>query len=511
MKENRGFTLMELTVAMTTSAVTLLSGYELFTALKAAGDRQSEDLAATAGIVHCLDRMREDLPHGVVRAESPDPVFIGSDLARDGGIQTPQLLGFYSLCPGYGEGWVHGLRQMCQVSYALEKTKDSVRLYRDCVLVVGAGRASSRELILEGVEQIQISFHDRINLNTTSADVLKTLPFLSQAAVDEIVSKQQLRATKFTKMEDIQTNGVFSLTDKIVLSQTGRFNSSHFGLEVKVQLRGMPSVCEYAAILEREGTNLWVLSWQQRLPRASGDPDETGNLAQVNAAIKRTDGRTLLLVISDHGFGSFRGQVHLNRWLVNSGYMRLKGSQDIEGQGLLQDVDRQNTRAYAVGFSSIYLNLTGREGNRIVERGEPSRAVLNEIGSGLQILVDPGNDNGIVHKVYLGSQNYAGGSMADKAPDLAVGFEPGYRASWQTALGGARARLIEDNKSRWSGDHIFAPDLMPGIVLSNVKLEGQVLRGINIAPTVLDSLGLVKPEFMTGRSLLPFREGERQA
>ncbi len=233
--------------------------------------------------------------------------------------------------------------------------------------------------------------------------------------------------------------------------------------------------------------------------------------ACLGEAIRRADGRTLLLTVSDHGFGSFRRQVHLNRWLVGNGFLRLKGAQDAEGRGLFQDVDWLNTRAYAVGFSSIYLNLAGREGGGVVKRNEQSRSVLDEIASKLQTLVDPDNGNRVIHRVYRGSHIYADSPLVDNAPDLVVGFEPGYRASWQTALGGAPAKLVEDNQSRWSGDHIFDPDLMPGIILSNVRLEGQVLRGIDIAPTVLSSLGLVKPGYMTGRDLLTVRREGPQA
>lgn len=159
-REYRGFTVAELIVAMTISAVTLLSGYELFVSLKTAGDRQSEDLATTAGTVHGLDRIREDLLHAVARAESREPIFIGSNPTLDDQTQTSPLLWFYSLCTGRGEGWARDLRQMCQVSYVLEKTKDSVCLYRHCIPVIGTRPASNQELILDGVEQIQVTFHN---------------------------------------------------------------------------------------------------------------------------------------------------------------------------------------------------------------------------------------------------------------------------------------------------------------------------------------------------------------
>jgi predicted AlkP superfamily phosphohydrolase/phosphomutase len=222
----------------------------------------------------------------------------------------------------------------------------------------------------------------------------------------------------------------------------------------------------------------------------------------LGEAIKRTDGRTLFMAVSDHGFGSFRRQVHLNRWLVNNGFMRLKELQDAEGRGLFQDVNWDGTQAYAVGFSSIYLNVSGREGGGIVKRDEQSRLLLDEIASKLQTLVDPRNGGRVIHAVYRSSEIYAGCPLVDQGPDLVVGFEPGYRASWQTALGGAPAVLVEDNRSRWSGDHIFDPDLMPGIILSNAKLDGQPYRGVDIAPTILGCLGLAKPGHMTGRDLL---------
>ena len=37
-----------------------------------------------------------------------------------------------------------------------------------------------------------------------------------------------------------------------------------------------------------------------------------------------------------------------------------------------------------------------------------------------------------------------------------IGYNAGYRASWQTSLGGVPATLIEDNRQLWSGDHCVA-------------------------------------------------------
>jgi type II secretory pathway component PulK len=109
----------------------------------------------------------------------------------------------------------------------------------------------------------------KINLNTVLPDVLKSLPFLSDKAIDEILSRQQLNAKKFTSLKDIETNDSFNTTDKVILLQVAKFNSNFFLLQVRIQLERMSSIHEYTAVLERDKTEVRVLSWQRKLPRRS--------------------------------------------------------------------------------------------------------------------------------------------------------------------------------------------------------------------------------------------------
>ena len=75
------------------------------------------------------------------------------------------------------------------------------------------------------------------------------------------------------------------------------------------------------------------------------------------------------MIVSDHGFHSWRKAVNLNTWLVQNGYMVLKGQQpgdkkldDLFGGGTFwENVDWRRTRAYAMGLGQIYFNLRGRE------------------------------------------------------------------------------------------------------------------------------------------------------
>lgn len=69
---------------------------------------------------------------------------------------------------------------------------------------------------------------------------------------------------------------------------------------------------------------------------------------------------TLLLAMSDHGFQPFTRVVHLNAWLRDQGFLVLKDGKRT-GHIASGDVDWSRTRAYALGFNAIYLNLAGRE------------------------------------------------------------------------------------------------------------------------------------------------------
>jgi len=96
-----------------------------------------------------------------------------------------------------------------------------------------------------------------------------------------------------------------------------------------------------------------------------------GNMDVIlGRVLEAVDDNIVLCVISDHGFGSFRRAVHMNSWLAQNGLMSLKKtSQDDEGDPLFKNVVWNKTQAYAVGFSSIYLNLKGREGREVVSPG----------------------------------------------------------------------------------------------------------------------------------------------
>ena len=173
-----------------------------------------------------------------------------------------------------------------------------------------------------------------------------------------------------------------------------------------------------------------------------------------------------LIVLSDHGFESYRRSVHLNRWLAEEGFMGLKPGAAPSDQ-LFANVNWPRTEAYALGLNGVYLNRRGREALGVVrdeEVGELKRRITEQ----LKQLKDPATGEQVVLEVYDSAAIYQGTRSGD-APDLVIGYAPGYRASWQTTLGGVPEALIEDNDRNWSGDHCIEPSAVPGVMFASFK------------------------------------------
>jgi predicted AlkP superfamily phosphohydrolase/phosphomutase len=224
--------------------------------------------------------------------------------------------------------------------------------------------------------------------------------------------------------------------------------------------------------------------------------------AVVGRALEHTDDRTLVIVLSDHGFGSFHRGVHLNTWLHDQGLLTLRdGVKPGEEAGdFFRHVDWSRTKAYALGLGGIYLNRAGREAQGIVTPDD-AETLSTRISNDLTGLVDAVRGEVAVRAVVRREQVYRGPYVGE-APDLIVHTAPGYRASWGTTLGGLPQGHFEDNVKRWSGDHIIDPALVPGVLLMNRPFRGQSARLVDLAPTILAALGVQKHAAMEGQTIL---------
>jgi predicted AlkP superfamily phosphohydrolase/phosphomutase len=212
-----------------------------------------------------------------------------------------------------------------------------------------------------------------------------------------------------------------------------------------------------------------------------------------------------LLVLSDHGFDTYRRTVHVNSWLRDHGLLELKDAGALTGEPLLKSIDWAKTKAYSIGFGSIYLNLRGREAQGIVSSGEEKQNLIAQITAGLETWVDSKYKQRVVHKIYHAEDIYKGSQTAN-APDLIIGFNAGYGASWQTALGAVPSELIEDNLRKWSGSHLFDPTLVPGVLFSNRPIKNETPSILDLTPTILHLVGFsdeeIKSQDFDGQPLI---------
>jgi predicted AlkP superfamily phosphohydrolase/phosphomutase len=196
----------------------------------------------------------------------------------------------------------------------------------------------------------------------------------------------------------------------------------------------------------------------------------------------------LLVVMSDHGFTSWRRTFHLNAWLRDHGYLVVKDPSRRHDPGYFTNVDWSRTRAYGLGLNGLYVNLAGRERDGIV-RPEAREALVEEIAAGLLAAIDPATGAPAVTSADRRERVYHLDRVSEGlAPDLIVGYTRGTRTSDESALGALTDQVFADNTSRWTGDHCMDHQAVPGILLSSRPLR-------QAAPSIDRLAGAILAEF----------------
>ncbi|MCH7960639.1 MAG: alkaline phosphatase family protein [Candidatus Hydrogenedentes bacterium] len=226
--------------------------------------------------------------------------------------------------------------------------------------------------------------------------------------------------------------------------------------------------------------------------------------AIIGKVRERLNPGDLLMIISDHGFHSFRKGFNVNTWLIRNGYLAVIGMSNPQTASnpkpFLQGYDWNRTKAYSLGLGSIFLNLQGREGQGTVSPADAD-ALIEEIRAKLLAVTDPDTGDKIFSAIYTRDE-YTGPASGD-APDLQLGYAEGYQSTKNAAKGAAPAELFEPNNDKWSGEHA-ASDVAttPGIFFANKTLTSDTPRIVDIGVTALEYLGKDVPLEMEGKGLL---------
>lgn len=213
----------------------------------------------------------------------------------------------------------------------------------------------------------------------------------------------------------------------------------------------------------------------------------------------KDDPDTVLMVISDHGFTNFRRCVNLNSWLRDEGYLVLKDGARTGGEWF-ENVDWSRTKAFSLGLTGIFVNRKGREKSGIVEEGAEYRALVAELQEKLVQVQDPLDGARAIRKVEAAWQFFDGPYRFD-APDLLVGYEGGFRNSWECATGATTEDVFSDNTKSWSGDHCVDPSIVPGVFFCSRPIKVEDPHIVDLPASILQLFGQKPARYMQGRTI----------
>lgn len=201
---------------------------------------------------------------------------------------------------------------------------------------------------------------------------------------------------------------------------------------------------------------------------------------------------TQLVIMSDHGFTSWRRSFHLNHWLRENGYLAVRDPNMKKDPGFLLNVDWARTRAYGLGLNSLYINVAGRERDGIVSTEAERKALMEEITAGLLEVIDPATGMPTITKIYS-RDDFEYQQEAAIGPDLVIGYAKGTKAANESSGGEVMAEaMFSDNTGEWSGDHGMDHETVPGVLFTSRPMKKPATSLQNLAASILAEFGVEK-------------------
>ncbi len=217
----------------------------------------------------------------------------------------------------------------------------------------------------------------------------------------------------------------------------------------------------------------------------------------IGGLLERADSGTAVLVVSDHGSKRLEGGIRINEWLRGEGLLATVREPD--GVERLHDVgvDWPQTTAWGDGgyYARIFLNVRDREPQGTIAPDDYER-VRDDLIRRLEALPD---DQGrpLATRVYRPEELYQ--EVNGVAPDLIAIFGDLLWRSVGTIGGDEGVYTFENDTGPDDANHA-----QEGVFIAagaGIGPAGRLdLELLDIAPTVLDLLGLAIPSEMRGQS-----------
>ncbi|MEW6442678.1 MAG: alkaline phosphatase family protein [bacterium] len=211
--------------------------------------------------------------------------------------------------------------------------------------------------------------------------------------------------------------------------------------------------------------------------------------------------KTLVLVVSDHGAKRMDGGICVNEWLMREGFLALKEAPAGLQKLKMDRIDWKRTRVWGEGgyYSRIFFNVQGREPQGVVPQGDYER-FRTEVKERLEAL---GDQNGKPIGTVLHRPQDLYRECRNVVPDLIAYFGD---LDWRSvgSVGTGCIHTFENDTGPDDANH----DRHGVLIMADPRLpqaeRGRRLEGVtlyDIAPTVLEALGVPVPSDMLGRRI----------
>jgi len=221
--------------------------------------------------------------------------------------------------------------------------------------------------------------------------------------------------------------------------------------------------------------------------------------AEIGQLLELVPDDVRVLVVSDHGSQAMQGCFCINEWLIEKGYLALRGPKPKAGTPIEQaQIDWSKTYAWGAGgyYARIFYNVKGREPNGLLAPGDLP-AFEAKLTADLKRISKPDGRSMDVD-VRLPKAIYR--EVRGDSPDLMVYFD---NAAWRSAgtIGYNTLYLAENDTGPDDSVHSF-----DGVYSISDPATGKGERGrderlIDIAPTVLSLLGVPVPPDIQGKPI----------
>jgi predicted AlkP superfamily phosphohydrolase/phosphomutase len=219
---------------------------------------------------------------------------------------------------------------------------------------------------------------------------------------------------------------------------------------------------------------------------------------RLGRLLGHADADTLVMVVSDHGAKRLDGGIRINEWLRREGLLATMSEPDGVCSPRDVGIDWSRTTAWGEGgyYARVFLNVRGREPEGQVAAEDYER-VRDDLARRLEAIPDENGDP-LPTRAYKPEDLYP--QVKGVAPDLIVVFGDLFWRSVGTIGGDEGVHTFENDTGPDDANH--AQDGMfivagPGVAACG-RRQAHLL---DVAPTVLELIGLDVPESMRGRSL----------